>query len=70
MARPPAPPGAPTPTPTPRPVEPEDYVSPADYLETCINNLEASGSTNDVLTYGQAIQWAKTVLKGQRDAEL
>lgn len=70
MARPPAPPGAPTPTPTPRPVEPENYVSDADYLETCIENLETSGSTEDTLTYGAAIEWAKDILKDMRDAEL
>lgn len=71
MARPPAA-GAPTPTPTPRPVAtpPDVYISPADFLERCIEELKDSGDVNDTLTYQQAIDWATPIYQDMRDAEL
>lgn len=44
----PAPAGSPTPTPIPvRPFSPDPIVTPAAYINTCIENIKLSGDMSD-----------------------
>lgn len=67
MAYPPAP-GNPTPTPTPRPVEP-GYVSPADYMDTCIGLLEEEDQ-NEEVQIAEVLKEYERIRDVMRNAEL
>lgn len=58
----------PTPTPTPRPAT-TGYVSPADYLETCIANFRDDGDINETITAKEVVEWLNVIRDEMRSAE-
>lgn len=69
MAYPPNP-GAPTPTPTPRPVAPlPTGVSPADYMQTCLNDISTEDKSEMVPITDVQSEYAR-ILAVMRAAEL